>query len=232
MASEDGELYGAEVLLIGCDCETTMATAAALAEARALVTVAPTPAIARTSLADNHNGFDAAAILDEFGDEVRAELVAAILSHRRPCHYVLVGPPERFPDLGAALKSGAHEVLIAPAARADLVHAIRRTCAQTSIQRARWLPTRRPPIAPAAADVSSIGPRVGVSGVVDRVASGSGLSERERVVLQYIARGYRYQEIGRELSISTRTVKSYASSLKRKVGAGTRWDLLRKMFAA
>lgn len=232
MASGGGALYGAEVLLIGEDGEPTMAMAAALAEAGGMVTIAGTPEIARHTLAENHAGFDAVAILDALGERELSEVIAAIHLHPRPCHHVLVGGIDRFPSLAEVLASGAFEVLRVPVASAELVEAVRRACTQTSVQRARWSPSRRPRLAPPLAEPSSIAPRIGVSGVVDQVASGSGLSERERIVLQYIARGYRYEEIGRELSISTRTVKSYASSLKRKVGAGTRWELLRKMFAA
>ncbi len=57
------------------------------------------------------------------------------------------------------------------------------------------------------------------------------LSLRERTVLRLIAQGYRYREIGCEMSISPRTVKMYAANLRRKVGGDSRWDLMRRVLA-
>ncbi len=57
------------------------------------------------------------------------------------------------------------------------------------------------------------------------------LSSRERTVLRLIALGYRYREIGCAMAISPRTVKMYATNLRRKVGGDTRWDLMRRVLA-
>ncbi len=51
------------------------------------------------------------------------------------------------------------------------------------------------------------------------------LSPREREVLRLIARGYTYKEIGRELTISVKTVESHVSAVLRKLQLSTRHQL-------
>lgn len=53
------------------------------------------------------------------------------------------------------------------------------------------------------------------------------LSDREREVLQLIARGYTYREVGEELYISTKTVESHVSSVLRKLQLSNRNELTR-----
>jgi DNA-binding NarL/FixJ family response regulator len=53
------------------------------------------------------------------------------------------------------------------------------------------------------------------------------LSPREREVLRLIARGYTYKEVGKELSISTKTVESHVSAVLRKLQLSTRHQLTR-----
>jgi DNA-binding NarL/FixJ family response regulator len=60
------------------------------------------------------------------------------------------------------------------------------------------------------------------------------LSDREREVLQLIARGYTYREIGEELGISIKTVESHVSAVLRKLQLSnrnelTRWAIERKL---
>jgi DNA-binding NarL/FixJ family response regulator len=53
------------------------------------------------------------------------------------------------------------------------------------------------------------------------------LTRREREVLRFIARGFTYKEIGRELFISGKTVESHVSSVLRKLQMSTRHQLTR-----
>src|SRR5262249_17668284 len=53
------------------------------------------------------------------------------------------------------------------------------------------------------------------------------LTPREREVLRHIARGYTYKEIGRQLDISTKTVESHVSSVRRKLQLSNRHELSR-----
>jgi len=69
--------------------------------------------------------------------------------------------------------------------------------------------------------------------VLDAYASGATqvddelhqLTPRERQVLRYIARGYAYKEIARELGISIKTVESHVSSVLRKLQLSNRHQL-------
>lgn len=63
---------------------------------------------------------------------------------------------------------------------------------------------------------------------VDAIDSELGaLTEREREVLQLIARGYTYRETGEELYISVKTVESHVSSVLRKLQLSNRNELTR-----
>jgi DNA-binding NarL/FixJ family response regulator len=53
------------------------------------------------------------------------------------------------------------------------------------------------------------------------------LSEREREVMQLLARGYTYREIGQRLFISVKTVESHASNVLRKLQLSNRNELTR-----
>lgn len=53
------------------------------------------------------------------------------------------------------------------------------------------------------------------------------LTPRETEVLRYIARGYAYKEIGRELHISVKTVESHVGGVLRKLQLTNRYELSR-----
>ena len=53
------------------------------------------------------------------------------------------------------------------------------------------------------------------------------LTQREREVLQLIARGYRYKEIAARLHLSVKTVESHVSSVLRKLQLSSRHELTR-----
>ena len=53
------------------------------------------------------------------------------------------------------------------------------------------------------------------------------LTEREREVLQHIARGYTYKEIGERLFISVKTVETHVSAVLRKLQLSNRHELTR-----
>ncbi len=53
------------------------------------------------------------------------------------------------------------------------------------------------------------------------------LTAREREVLRFIARGYAYKEIARELHISVKTVETHVSAVLRKLQLSNRYELSR-----
>ncbi len=53
------------------------------------------------------------------------------------------------------------------------------------------------------------------------------LTTREREVLRFIARGYAYKEVARELHISVKTVEAHVSAVLRKLQLSNRYELSR-----
>jgi DNA-binding NarL/FixJ family response regulator len=53
------------------------------------------------------------------------------------------------------------------------------------------------------------------------------LTPREREVLRYIARGYAYKQVARELHISVKTVETHVSAVLRKLQLSSRYELTR-----
>jgi DNA-binding NarL/FixJ family response regulator len=70
-----------------------------------------------------------------------------------------------------------------------------------------------------------------VLGEFRRIAKASGgaepLSDREREVLQYVARGHSYKEIGEELFISPKTVENHVRNILGKLHLNRRQELVR-----
>ncbi|MDE0803018.1 MAG: response regulator transcription factor [Acidimicrobiales bacterium] len=70
-----------------------------------------------------------------------------------------------------------------------------------------------------------------VLGEFRRLAKASGpvevLSDREREVLQYVARGHTYKEIGEELFISPKTVENHVRNILSKLHLNRRQELVR-----
>jgi DNA-binding NarL/FixJ family response regulator len=54
-----------------------------------------------------------------------------------------------------------------------------------------------------------------------------GLSDREREVLQHVARGHKYREIGETLFISEKTVENHVRNILRKLHLSRRQELIR-----
>ena len=56
---------------------------------------------------------------------------------------------------------------------------------------------------------------------------GESLSEREREVLQYVARGHTYKEIGEKLFISPKTVENHVRNILKKLQLNRKQELIR-----
>jgi DNA-binding NarL/FixJ family response regulator len=125
---------------------------------------------------------------------------------------------------------------VAPAARVIIVSS---QTAASSVRRALsagaagYVPKRASDheLAAAIRQVSSgsryVDPELGATLVVDDVASAlEDISDRERDVLQLLALGYTNQEIGKKLFISVRTVDTHRAHIMRKLGLGSRAELV------
>ena len=53
------------------------------------------------------------------------------------------------------------------------------------------------------------------------------LTPREQEVLRYIARGYAYKQVARQLHISVKTVETHVSAVLRKLQLSSRYELTR-----
>lgn len=58
-------------------------------------------------------------------------------------------------------------------------------------------------------------------------ASGQALSDREREVLRYVARGLSYKDIGEELFISAKTVENHTRNILKKLHLSRKQELMR-----
>jgi len=58
-------------------------------------------------------------------------------------------------------------------------------------------------------------------------APGESLSEREREVLQLVARGHAYKEIGEDLFISPKTVENHVRNILKKLQLNRKQELIR-----
>ncbi len=56
------------------------------------------------------------------------------------------------------------------------------------------------------------------------------LSEREREILEYLSRGYRYKEIASRINLSVMTVRTHIHNIYEKLQVSSRTDALNKVF--
>jgi DNA-binding NarL/FixJ family response regulator len=116
-------------------------------------------------------------------------------------------------DVVSVVRAGARGYVTKTISSAELADAIRRVAAGDAVF--------SPRLAGFVLDAFSSIP---VSDVDPELGS---LTERERQVLQLIARGYTYREVGEELFISVKTVETHVSSVLRKLQLANRNELTR-----
>jgi DNA-binding NarL/FixJ family response regulator len=123
-------------------------------------------------------------------------------------------------DVVAVVRAGARGYVTKTVSPPELAEAIRRVAEGDAVF--------SPRLAGFVLDAFSALPRGEVDPELDL------LSDREREVLQYIARGYTYREVAGELFISVKTVESHVSAVLRKLQLSnrnelTRWAVERKL---
>ncbi|WP_346620089.1 response regulator transcription factor [Blastococcus montanus] len=123
-------------------------------------------------------------------------------------------------DVIAVIRAGARGYVTKTISGPDLVDAVRRVAEDDVVF--------SPRLAGFVLDAFSAGPAAPVP--ADDPATDPGLdllSAREREVMQLLARGYTYREIGSRLFISVKTVESHASNVLRKLQLSNRNELTR-----
>jgi DNA-binding CsgD family transcriptional regulator len=78
----------------------------------------------------------------------------------------------------------------------------------------------------------SAGSALSAPGGSEPVAPGGALSDREREVAALVVEGLTYRDIGERLFISAKTVEHHVARVRRRLGAGSRRELLEMMRAA
>jgi DNA-binding NarL/FixJ family response regulator len=116
-------------------------------------------------------------------------------------------------DVVATIRDGARGYVTKTISAADLADAIRRVAGGDAVF--------SPQLAGFVLDAFSAIPVKDVDPELDQ------LTKREREVLQHIARGYTYREVGEQLFISPKTVENHVSSVLRKLQLSNRYELSR-----
>ncbi len=116
-------------------------------------------------------------------------------------------------DVISVIRAGARGYVTKTISAADLVDAIRRVADGDAVF--------SPKLAGFVLDAFS---SIAVADVDPELDS---LTPREREVLQHIARGYTYKEVGERLFVSVKTVETHVSSVLRKLQLSNRHELTR-----
>jgi DNA-binding NarL/FixJ family response regulator len=116
-------------------------------------------------------------------------------------------------DVVAVVRAGARGYVTKTISAPDLADAVRRVAAGDAVF--------SPMLAGFVLDAFSSIPVADIDPELDQ------LTVREREVLQHIARGYTYREIGDQLFISVKTVETHVSSVLRKLQLSNRHELSR-----
>jgi two-component system response regulator NreC len=151
--------------------------------------------------------------------DARGPEVVAALRRAMPAAGVLVLTMTDDPDeVVEALRSGARGYLLKEAAPADLVDAVRRVAAgETYLQ----------PSLGAALVSRGAAPAAGAAAETLTTRPPRALTPREVEVLGLLARGHTNAEMSALLAMSLRTVEAHRARLLRKLGFGTRAELVR-----
>jgi DNA-binding NarL/FixJ family response regulator len=120
-------------------------------------------------------------------------------------------------DVIDVIRAGARGYVTKTISGPDLLQAVYRVAAGDAV----FSPRLAGFVLDAFAQQGGAAPAAGLDPELDQ------LSPREREVLRLIARGYTYKEVGRDLSISAKTVESHVSSVLRKLQLSTRHELTR-----
>lgn len=141
------------------------------------------------------------------------EVAARVLREHPDVTFLALSASDDPADVVATIRAGARGYLTKTVAGRDLIDAIERAAAGFSV----FSPTLAGFVLEAfsSLDVAAVDPELDM------------LTQREREVLQHIARGYTYKEIGDRLFISVKTVETHVSHVLRKLQLSNRAELTR-----
>lgn len=138
--------------------------------------------------------------------------VVEVVHHSHPeIRFLALSASDAAEDVVALIRAGARGYVTKTIATPDLISAIERVHAGDA--------SFSPQLAGFVLDAFSSIPIGDIDPELDQ------LTEREREVLQHIARGYTYREVGEQLFISIKTVETHVSSVLRKLQLSNRAEL-------
>ncbi|WP_370352482.1 LuxR C-terminal-related transcriptional regulator [Catenulispora sp. EB89] len=143
------------------------------------------------------------------GVEVLARTAAGLPDVR----FLALSVSDAAEDVIAVIRAGARGYVTKSISGAELADAVRRVAEGDAFF--------SPRLAGFVLDAFSSGGAAARDEELDR------LTPREREVLRFIARGYAYKEVARELVISIKTVETHVSSVLRKLQLSNRRELTR-----
>mgnify|MGYP001820967282 CR=1 FL=1 len=140
-------------------------------------------------------------------------VISAVREQRPDMLFLAISASDAPEDVVATVRAGARGYVTKTISAPDLAAAIRRVAGGDAVF--------SPQLAGFVLDAFSAIPVKDIDPELDQ------LTKREREVLQHIARGYTYREIGEQLFISPKTVENHVSSVLRKLQLSNRHELSR-----
>jgi DNA-binding NarL/FixJ family response regulator len=140
-------------------------------------------------------------------------VIEAVAKSRPDTRFLALSVSDAAEDVIAVIRAGARGYVTKSIAPAELVTAINRVHEGDAVF--------SPRLAGFVLDAFAGEPPPSIDPELDQ------LTQREREVLRYIARGYTYKEIAGALVISIKTVESHVSAVLRKLQLSTRHELTR-----
>lgn len=232
-------LQDTRILVVQTRPISTLGIGAAVVRTGARVNVCRSSHAALDVLANPGNGFDAAVLDGEISRANLQRLARTLRERPRPCLCVGVTSPTDEHSVRRLIGAGVMELVVPPLTERAVLEGLVRCAEETRRLRERLAaapraPRRRGPPHWSQASASRPVPRFNpdIQEAVARYAKLVRLSPRETAVLELIALGYLYDEIGEVLSIANRTVKMHAANVRKKVGVNNRMALVRKVLCA
>ena len=140
-------------------------------------------------------------------------VIREVLANHPDTKFLALSVSDSPDDVIATIRAGARGYVTKSIAPGDLADAIRRVVEGDAVF--------SPRLAGFVLDAFASVPAGAVDPELDQ------LTAREQQVLRLIARGYTYKEIGRDLTISVKTVEAHVSAVLRKLQLSNRYELAR-----